>query len=104
MMLHASCSKLIEHIITQSSVVVETGKADPSSRNVSKTTLPLFCGKTVYTTRLFIFTTSHIHTCGTHTITIVSLLFTEIIFDHTDRVVDDVWLQVCQSCARVPGS
>lgn len=36
-MLHASCSKLIEHIITQSSAVIENGKADSSSRNVSIT-------------------------------------------------------------------
>jgi len=34
-MLHASCSKLIEHIITQSSTVIEKGKPDSSSRNVS---------------------------------------------------------------------
>ena len=38
-MLHASCSKLIEQIITQSSIAMETGKADSSSRNVSTTLL-----------------------------------------------------------------
>lgn len=38
-MLHASCSKIIEHIITQSSIAMETEKADSSGRNVS-TTVP----------------------------------------------------------------
>lgn len=33
-MLHASCSKLIEHIITKSSVAIETEKVDSSSRNI----------------------------------------------------------------------
>lgn len=37
-MLHASCSKLIEHIIIKSSVAIETEKVDSSSRNVSTTT------------------------------------------------------------------